>query len=224
VRVVVVGAGIIGLAAARAVLEQMPDAEVVVLDKESGPGFHQTSHNSGVVHAGVYYTAGSLKARLCRRGLLRNYCSAHGIGYEECGKVVVATTAGELDRLSEIARRAEANGVPGARLLDERELHEVEPHASGIAALRRGGTRTRAVASGRRRGVRRHRGGLVRRHATQTERQEPAVAGSSSAAGHHTRRTWRKVLLGFRAPEQYTGLFGAAAAARVSPAGMSVSR
>jgi (S)-2-hydroxyglutarate dehydrogenase len=137
VRVVVVGAGIIGLAAARAALERMPDAEVVVLEKENGLGLHQTSHNSGVVHAGVYYTPGSLKARLCRRGaeLLRNYCSAHGIRYEECGKVVVATTASELDRLREIARRAEANGVPGARLLDQRELRGVEPHVSGIAAL-----------------------------------------------------------------------------------------
>src|ERR1700690_1261332 len=118
-RIGVIGAGIVGLAVARRLGEGGGRAELTVLDKEDRVGAHQTGHNSGVAHAGVYYTPGSLKARLCRRGieLLKPYCYARGIAFEECGKLIVARDAQELPRLDEIERRASANGVPGLRRL-----------------------------------------------------------------------------------------------------------
>jgi len=133
----VVGAGILGLAIARRLLELVPDASVTVLEKEPFVGAHQTSHNSGVVHAGLYYAPGSLKATLCRRGmtLLRDYCADHGLPYEECGKLVVARNRAELARLNGIEARATANGVPRLRRLSGDELREIEPHAAGVAAL-----------------------------------------------------------------------------------------
>jgi L-2-hydroxyglutarate oxidase LhgO len=136
-RIAVVGAGILGLAVARELQRDEAEVSVTVLDKEDRVAAHQTSHNSGVAHAGVYYAPGSLKATLCRRGigLLRDYCSAHGIPYEECGKVIVARDASELDRLDEIERRATANAVPGLRRLGPEEIREIEPHARGAAAL-----------------------------------------------------------------------------------------
>jgi L-2-hydroxyglutarate oxidase LhgO len=136
-RFVIVGAGIVGLATAREIRHRHPDATVTVVDKESEVGRHQTSHNSGVVHAGLYYPPGSLKARLCTRGrrLLQEFCERGGLPYEECGKLVVATTAEELPALREIEARAEANGVPDLRWLTGAELNEIEPHAAGVAAL-----------------------------------------------------------------------------------------
>ena len=136
-RLVVVGGGILGLATARlAAVEGFAD-EVVVLEKEPAPATHQTGRNSGVVHAGLYYEPGSLKARLCRRGvgLLRDYCAANGVPWEDCGKVLVAGDEVEAARLEGIAERATANGVPGIELLDRAGLAAVEPHASGVAAL-----------------------------------------------------------------------------------------
>ncbi len=136
-RIGVVGAGIVGLAVARQATLDWPGAEVTVLDKEADVGRHQTGRNSGVVHAGLYYPPGSLKARLCREGmvLLRDYCSEHALAYDELGKVVVATDAGELDRLDALERRATDNGVPGLARLDRRGLAELEPHVRGVAAL-----------------------------------------------------------------------------------------
>lgn len=136
-RVIVVGAGILGLAAARQVLAADPEAEVAVVDKEPDVARHQTGHNSGVVHAGLYYKPGSLKARLCRRGvgLLHAYCAQHGIQYVECGKVLVATDELELRRLDDIHQRAEANGVPGVARLTDSDLRRVEPHAGGLGGL-----------------------------------------------------------------------------------------
>jgi L-2-hydroxyglutarate oxidase LhgO len=133
----VVGAGIIGLAVARRIAELRPDAEVTVLDKERDVALHQTGRNSGVVHAGIYYAPGSLKARLCRRGadLLRAYCAERGLPLRECGKLVVALDGSELAALRELERRATANGVPGLRWLEGDELREIEPNAAGIAAL-----------------------------------------------------------------------------------------
>lgn len=135
-RVAVVGAGIIGLALARH-LTQTSGAEVTVLEKESAVGVHQTGHNSGVVHAGVYYAPGSLKARLCRRGvsLLRSYCAERSLPYEECGKVIVARNEDEVTTLRGLRDRAQINGVPGLRWLTGRELTTVEPHVAGVAAL-----------------------------------------------------------------------------------------
>ncbi len=133
----IVGAGIIGLAVARRIAELQPDASVAVLEKEHAIALHQTGRNSGVVHAGIYYAPGSLKARLCRRGgeLLRTYCAERGVPLEECGKLVVAIDASEVAPLRELRRRAKANGVPGVRWVEGEELRELEPHAAGVAGL-----------------------------------------------------------------------------------------
>lgn len=132
-----VGAGIVGLATAREIQLRRPDASVTVIDKEPTVAAHQTSHNSGVVHAGLYYRPGSLKARLCVQGrrLLEEFCAEHGIRYDRCGKVVVAHAADEVAALRTVEARARANGVPGLRRLSPADLAEVEPHAAGVAAL-----------------------------------------------------------------------------------------
>lgn len=136
-RIGVIGAGIVGLAVARRLAQLRPDAQITVVDKEDDVAVHQTGHNSGVVHAGLYYQPGSLKAGLCTRGrgLLREFCAEHGLTHDECGKLVVARDAGELPALGEIERRATVNGVPGLRRLSGPELTEVEPEAVGAAAL-----------------------------------------------------------------------------------------
>jgi len=133
----VIGAGILGVAVARRLSEVEPDAIVTVLEKEDRVAAHQTGRNSGVVHAGLYYTPGSLKATLCRRGmgLLRDFCADHAIPYEERGKLVVARDALEESRLREIERRARENTVPGLRRLDCDQLRELEPNVVGVAAL-----------------------------------------------------------------------------------------
>lgn len=133
----VVGGGIVGLAVARELTRRRPGLQVLVLEKEDRVGAHQTGHNSGVVHAGIYYRTGSLKARLCARGrdLLREYCAEHRLPYVECGKVVVAVDAQERGRFDALERTARENGVPGLTRLDPGGLAEVEPHAAGIAAL-----------------------------------------------------------------------------------------
>ncbi|TRX63427.1 L-2-hydroxyglutarate oxidase [Corynebacterium hiratae] len=133
----VIGAGIIGAAVAREITLRFPGAEVTVLEKGYEPAEHQTGHNSGVVHAGLYYEPGSLKARLCRRGveLIKQYAQAKGVAYDECGKTLVATTPEEEERLREIFRKATDNGVPGVRLLNGSEITSVEPNAKGTLAL-----------------------------------------------------------------------------------------
>jgi len=134
---VVVGAGILGLAVARELQSRTPGATVAILDKEPAVGAHQTGRASGVVHRGVYYAPGSLKARLCVSGAERllAYCDARGIPVLRCGKVVVATSEDERPRLLELHRRSLANGVPGVELIGPERLAELEPHAAGIAAL-----------------------------------------------------------------------------------------
>jgi L-2-hydroxyglutarate oxidase len=137
VDLVVVGAGILGLAVARESALRHPGLRVLVLEKENEIGAHQTRHNSGVIHAGVYYAPGSLKARLCVEGGadLYAYCEEKRIPYDRCGKVVVATREDELPRLEELERRARANGVTGVEMLDEAQLAELEPHVTGLRAL-----------------------------------------------------------------------------------------
>jgi len=137
IKVGIVGGGIVGVALARQVAGLGRDVAVTVLEKEPELARHQTGRNSGVVHAGLYYTPGSLKARLCRRGveLLSEFCAANGLTYDCCGKVVVALDQTELGRLEAIGERALANGVPGVRMIGGDELRELEPHVEGIAAL-----------------------------------------------------------------------------------------
>jgi L-2-hydroxyglutarate oxidase LhgO len=135
--VVVVGAGILGLATAWTLVRDEPARRVVVVDKETTVAAHQSSHNSGVVHAGVYYAPGSLKARLCREGkaALEAFCAARDIPLVRNGKVIVAVNAAELPRLAALGRRAAANGVEGLRQLDGAELRRIEPNVAGIAGL-----------------------------------------------------------------------------------------
>ncbi|HEU4658627.1 MAG TPA: L-2-hydroxyglutarate oxidase [Capillimicrobium sp.] len=135
--VAVVGGGIVGLAVARELMRRHPAERIVVLEREDEIGAHQTGHNSGVVHAGIYYAPGSLKAKLCVAGAreMAELCEARGIPYERCGKLIVATAPSELGRLDELERRGRANGVPGLRRVDADGICELEPHATGIAAL-----------------------------------------------------------------------------------------
>jgi L-2-hydroxyglutarate oxidase LhgO len=134
--VAIVGGGIIGLATARALLERAPTARLVVLEKESRPGMHQTGHNSGVIHSGIYYRPGSYKAKLCveGKGLMREFCATHGIKVVDCGKVIVATREDELPRLQTLYERGVANGVP-IEMIDRDRLRELEPHAAGLRAI-----------------------------------------------------------------------------------------
>jgi (S)-2-hydroxyglutarate dehydrogenase len=134
---VVIGAGILGLATAVELARRLRERRVVVLEKEPAIARHQTGRNSCVVHSGVYYPPGSLKAQLCTAGRLRlrEYCAEKSIPYDECGKLIVAADSSEVPALDELQRRAEANGVPGLRRLAAEEISEVEPHCIGVAGL-----------------------------------------------------------------------------------------
>jgi L-2-hydroxyglutarate oxidase LhgO len=136
-RIAVIGAGILGLAVARRLGQVRAGAEVTVIDKERTVGAHQTGHNSGVVHAGIYYVPNSLKATLCRRGamLLRQYCSEKGIAFDECGKLVIAANKSEIGALNQIQERARGNRVEGMRRLGPEGIRELEPNAVGVEGL-----------------------------------------------------------------------------------------
>jgi len=140
--VVIVGAGIVGLATAYTLLGRRPGLPLIVLEKEPLAGSHQTGHNSGVIHSGVYYRPGSLKAQLCLSGRaqLLDYLRSHNIPFRICGKLIVATKASEAAPLGELERRAKANGVPGLRLLDSQALRQIEPEVVGLSALHVPGT------------------------------------------------------------------------------------
>lgn len=133
----VIGAGIVGLAVAREWVARRPHDSVVVLERETGPARHQSGHNSGVIHGGIYYVPGSLKARLCVDGarMMYEYCEQHGIAHERCGKLIVAVDADELPRLDALEARGAANAVPGLRRVAAAEIVEIEPNAAGLAAL-----------------------------------------------------------------------------------------
>jgi L-2-hydroxyglutarate oxidase len=135
--IAVIGGGIVGLSFAMQATEKFPRLRVVVLEKEAGVARHQTGHNSGVIHSGVYYKAGSLKARLCVAGAreMVEFCSRHGIPYEVCGKLIVATNAEEAARLDELLSRGVANGLEGLRLLERAAIQQMEPHVGGVRAL-----------------------------------------------------------------------------------------
>lgn len=134
--VAIVGGGIVGLATARALRERAPHARLAILEKEPKLASHQTGHNSGVIHSGIYYRPGSAKARLCVEGkhLMLEFCEKHGIRVDRCGKVIVATTDAELPRLHSLYERGRANGVP-VELIDPARLREFEPHAKALSAI-----------------------------------------------------------------------------------------
>jgi L-2-hydroxyglutarate oxidase LhgO len=135
--VVIVGGGIVGLAAAREILTRRPGTSLAVLDKESSIGVHQTGHNSGVIHSGIYYGPGSLKAKLCTLGarLMYEFCERHDVPTDRCGKLIVATTGSELPALDELHRRGTVNGVPGLEMVGPAGIREHEPHCTGIRAI-----------------------------------------------------------------------------------------
>jgi len=134
---VVIGGGIVGLATAWQLLGRRPGLRIALLEKESQLASHQTGHNSGVLHAGLFYAAGSRKAHLCREGktAIESFAAERGIPFERCGKLVVALSPEELPRLSSIRDRAAANGVPGVEEIGAKRIRAIEPHAAGIRAL-----------------------------------------------------------------------------------------
>ncbi|HSF19037.1 MAG TPA: L-2-hydroxyglutarate oxidase [Vicinamibacteria bacterium] len=135
--VAVVGGGIVGLATAHRLLSRSPGLSLIVLEKESRVATHQTGHNSGVIHSGIYYRPGSLKASICRAGVdkLLHFCDEYGVRYELCGKLIVATTEDEYGRLDGLIERGRENGVPDLRKLSPDEMRDIEPHACGLGAI-----------------------------------------------------------------------------------------
>jgi len=140
--IMVIGGGIVGLSVAREVTRQFPRLQLALVEKEARVGTHQTGHNSGVIHSGVYYKPGSMKARMCVEGAaaMVEFCREHGVPFKICGKVIVATSEEERPRLQDLLARGQANGVAGLRMLGPEELREIEPHATGVAALHVPGT------------------------------------------------------------------------------------
>jgi L-2-hydroxyglutarate oxidase LhgO len=135
--VVVIGGGIVGLSVAMHFTGAFPELRLLLVEKEEAVGQHQSGHNSGVIHSGIYYKPGSLKARLCVEGAaaMCAFCREHGISYRICGKLIVATSDGEVPRLHSLLERGRANGLAGLRLLDRKEASEIEPHCGGVAWL-----------------------------------------------------------------------------------------
>jgi (S)-2-hydroxyglutarate dehydrogenase len=134
---IIIGAGIVGLATALEATRRFPGIRLAVLEKEDRVAAHQTGHNSGVIHSGLYYRPGSLKAKLCVEGAqaMVRFCREHALPHNICGKVVVATSAAEIPALEELHRRGTANGVPGLETIGPERLREIEPHATGVRAL-----------------------------------------------------------------------------------------
>lgn len=136
-KIVIIGGGVVGLATGYQYLQRYPGHTVIILEKELQVAFHQTGHNSGVIHSGIYYKPGSLKARNCRQGvkLLLDFCNRYEIPFELCGKVIVATREEEIPTLEMLFKRGQANGVEGLELIGPEQLKELEPHATGIKAI-----------------------------------------------------------------------------------------
>ncbi|HSU33638.1 MAG TPA: FAD-dependent oxidoreductase, partial [Bryobacteraceae bacterium] len=136
--IVVIGGGIVGLATSFRLGQRFPDARITVLEKEAAVGQHQSGHNSGVLHAGIYYKPGSTKARLAVRGIRQmvQFCEENGISHEICGKLVVASTESELPQLHALFERGRQNGLKGLELLGLPQMKEVEPYIAGVAAIR----------------------------------------------------------------------------------------
>lgn len=166
VDVAVIGGGVVGTATAMALLERHPGLSVAVLEKEDHLAAHQTGHNSGVIHSGLYYKPGSLKARTCTSGreALYSFCAEHGIAHERCGKIVVATCDAEIPALDVLEQRGRENGLTGLERFDGRGLRHFEPHAAGVAGLfvPQTGIVDYAAVTGAYADVIRSRGGQVR--------------------------------------------------------------
>ncbi len=135
--ITVIGAGIIGLSTAYRLLAKDSSLSICILEKESGPAYHQTGNNSGVIHSGIYYKPGSLKAQNCLRGyrMLIDFCSQHSLPFEICGKIILATDESELIPLEELFNRGIENGLDGSRMISSEEIKEAEPNASGIRGI-----------------------------------------------------------------------------------------
>ena len=135
--VIIIGGGIVGLATAYKLLEQKPELKLRILEKEKSIGLHQSGHNSGVIHSGIYYKPGSMKAKNCRRGVeeLLLFCDKFNVQYDLCGKVIVAVNLEEVNRLDALYKRGLENGISNIRIVDSQELKDLEPHATGIKAI-----------------------------------------------------------------------------------------
>ncbi|HUA15514.1 MAG TPA: L-2-hydroxyglutarate oxidase [Verrucomicrobiae bacterium] len=134
---IIIGGGVVGLGVGLAVARRFPHLRLLVVEKEDAIARHQSGHNSGVIHSGIYYKPGSLKARLCVAGAaaMVRFCQEHGVPHKVCGKLIVATQPDERRRLEDLRRRGEANGLTGLRLIGPEQMREMEPHCSGIQAL-----------------------------------------------------------------------------------------
>lgn len=214
----VVGAGIVGLAIARALAVR--GADVVVFDKEDRVAAHQTGHNSGVVHAGIYYAPGSLKAELCARGrvAIREYCLERGLPYRELGKLVVAVDETELPALAALEERAVANGVPGLVRIDGSEIRDIEPAAAGVAALHSPHTAVvdyTAIAEAMADDVRKAGGEVLLGAEVTAIRIEPAGVVTESAAA--TRTVDRLIVCAGLQSDAVAALVGADPSPRILP-------
>lgn len=191
---VIIGAGIVGLATALKILERFPAAKVTVLEKESDVARHQSTHNSGVLHCGLYYKPGSLKARLAVAGVreMIAFCRAHEIPHEVCGKLVVATRDEEIPRLDELLRRGAANGLTGLQRLGPDEIRRIEPHAAGLAAAHvpeEGIVDYRAVCDAMRVKIQNY-GGLIQTGAEVTKLQRHGDEWIAQAVTGESRGQW----------------------------------
>src|ERR1700675_1494692 len=135
--VIIIGGGVVGLGVALEITRRFPHLQLLVLEKEDRVAGHQSGHNSGVIHSGVYYKPGSLKARLCVTGAaaMVEFCREHNLPYEVCGKVIVATSEAEIPGLKALLERGQANGLAGLRVLQSEQLREIEPHCGGPLGL-----------------------------------------------------------------------------------------
>ncbi len=190
----IIGAGIVGLATALKILERFPVAKVTVLEKESDVARHQSTHNSGVLHCGLYYKPGSLKARLAVAGVreMIAFCRAHEIPHEVCGKLVVATRDEELPRLEELLRRGAANGLTGLQRLGPDDIRRIEPHAAGLAAAHvpeEGIVDYRAVCDAMRAKIQNH-GGLIQTGAEVTRLRRHGDEWIAQAGTGESRGQW----------------------------------
>ena len=216
----VVGGGIVGLAVARELTRRRPGTRVVVLEKEDRLAVHQTGHNSGVVHAGLYYKPGSLKAELCTRGraLIKDYCAEHHLPYDECGKLVVAVGTDELGRFDALEQTARQNDVPALRRVDGAGIAEIEPHAAGVAALHSPHTAiTDYVAIAERMGADIVDAGGQILLSTEVTGVRRTPSGIDVVCGDDVHRVDRLVVCGGLESDRLAEVVGAPAAPRIVP-------